>query len=61
MIARRCDRCGDFYVMVDYKRSIITIPTLNESDRQFDLCPDCMTDFELWIANKAIILEKDGE
>lgn len=61
MIVRKCDRCGAVYEMMECKRSIVAIDTLNNPDRQFDLCPDCTADFEIWIKNKAIILEKDGE
>lgn len=44
MTARKCDRCNNFYD--------------TDAEQDFDLCPDCTADFELWISNKAIILER---
>ena len=55
MIARKCDRCGDFYEM-DSERSVITFSMPGKQDERFDLCPNCTTDFEKWITNKGFVV-----
>jgi len=58
MIARKCDRCGNFYE-TESDRSVVTSSTPDKPEReQFDLCPDCTTDFEIWIANKGSVVNK---
>jgi len=60
MIARKCDRCGGFYEL-DYKRSLVTIDTPNHAGRQYDLCPICTEDFEIWIKDKGYVVVKEQE
>jgi len=54
MIARKCDRCGEFY---EKSRSVITFSTLVDPGSKFDLCPNCTADFKLWIKNKGSVVE----
>ncbi len=63
MTAKLCDKCNNFYEIYETpsKYSAIRFAKRGKLDRYFDLCPDCTADFELWIANKTIIPEKDGE
>lgn len=60
MIARKCDRCGAYYEM-DYRRSIVSIDTPNHPDRQYDLCPNCTADFNIWIKDKGYVVVKEQE
>lgn len=57
MTAKKCDRCKNFYDTVS-ECSEIGILKHKRVKQDFDLCPDCTEDFELWITNKAIILER---
>ncbi|MBQ6264932.1 MAG: hypothetical protein IJK60_05725 [Clostridia bacterium] len=57
MTAKKCDRCKKFYDTIS-ERSEIGFFKRVAVKRDFDLCPDCTKDFELWVAGKAIILEK---
>lgn len=69
--AYKCDRCGKFYEKNEFKRSqasiqggIITgIATMTYLgvDEWFDLCDDCMKEFEKFMSGNPELLEAGKE
>lgn len=60
MNAKKCDRCGKFYVrekdekygmILKSKRDEYGMIGRNEGEI-YDLCTECMTDFERWLENE---------
>lgn len=61
MDAKKCDRCGSFYVRKESKMDnavdifgkkvlgILLIGGINESDYYVDLCPNCMNDLKIFM------------
>lgn len=47
MLAKKCDRCGEYYDGYSYILAIINRKELERKD--IDLCPRCSTDFESWM------------
>lgn len=61
MDAKKCDRCGKFYtretgekygVIFKGKRDDYGMLGGKSDGDLYDLCNDCMTDFERWIKNE---------
>ena len=58
MIARKCDRCGEFYAI--NKKSLSGIATHERAENgvisgylsYYDLCPECMIDFKAWLSGE---------
>lgn len=57
MIARKCDRCKDYYD-TDSKRSEVKFAVQFESLIEIDLCPDCTDQLRSWIKNEAEFFER---
>ncbi len=69
--AKQCDRCGNYYkknyykteTLIGYRASedtsdsikFITISTVNNTDKSFDLCDDCLKLLSYFLSNKKII------
>ena len=61
MNAKKCDKCGGFYLptakehdTIIIMKSIYSGPYTDK--KQYDLCPDCMDDLKKWLNHKAIML-----
>lgn len=44
--ARKCDRCGAYRDGRIYKLTKIPMYVLDEDEKEFDLCPDCIDEFD---------------
>ena len=54
MIARKCDRCGSFYIPENNIRTyIISKKTLG--DISIDLCPKCYDDLTIFMVNPNMV------
>lgn len=62
MLAKKCDRCGEYYDRYHYlspiaydKANGIVLADFNDyhytycNRKSIDLCPKCLTDFESWM------------
>lgn len=63
MLAKKCDRCGEYYDIYHYlspiakgkANGIILVDDDNDNDNTcisrkcIDLCPKCLTNFESWM------------
>lgn len=64
MLAKKCDRCGDYYDRYHYSSQIakykanangIVLADFNDNENAYcnrkdiDLCPRCLNDFESWM------------
>lgn len=73
MDAKKCDRCGTYYV--DSESAVITLrrgaynfaramfgAKLNDQEKDFDLCDECVEEFKKWmnIDEKKTIEEPHG-
>ena len=54
MIARKCDRCGSFYIPNDRTR-IYTINKKAVFDTTIDLCPECHDDLIKFMAKPNMV------
>lgn len=54
MIARKCDRCGSFYIPEDNMRTYI-VSKKSFIDTQIDLCPECHDDLITFMANPNMV------
>lgn len=54
MIARKCDRCGSFYIPEDNMRTYI-VSKKPFFDIQIDLCPECHDDLSTFMKNPDIV------
>lgn len=67
MDAKKCDRCGSFYVRKELKKDnavdifgkkvlgILLIGDINETDYCVDLCPNCMNDLKIFMEVQHIV------
>ena len=61
MDAKRCDRCGKFYIhlsetngcrfcsIVENRERVVS--AIGNSCNDFDICPDCWESFKKWMEN----------
>ena len=67
--AKKCDRCGKFYVEnasfpVDqhgdhYIGGVMTMTTSGFHHKNYDLCDDCLKDFNEFIRERAFIRKEE--
>lgn len=57
MNAKKCDRCGNFYEIYGSNTTANCVYKQNgdcisrcKCDIKYELCPECMTEFEEWIS-----------
>ena len=52
--ALKCDRCGSFYdLLTDFRKyKIRDLSELYKNEKYVDLCPDCYTSFNKWLAGE---------
>ena len=60
-IARKCDRCGEFYEKYKYSENNFSVHQLNDRYTWIlrDLCPKCDVDLNLWMQGKAEFVLKE--
>lgn len=70
MDAKKCDRCGKFYVRKELKvdnhvdifgkevLGILLIGNIDECDYYVDLCPYCMNDLKNFFEQSSVIQEE---
>lgn len=54
MIARKCDRCGSFYIP-DESMRMYTVSKKSLVDIQIDLCPECHDDLITFMAKPNMV------
>lgn len=54
MIARKCDRCGSFYIPEDNMRTYI-VSKKSLINIEIDLCPECHDDLITFMANPNMV------
>ena len=54
MIARKCDRCGSFYIPDDSMRTYM-VSKKSLFDTQVDLCPECHDDLIAFMAKPNMV------
>lgn len=62
MEAKKCDRCGNFYILMDKKakidgnilKYIKLVNNLEFTIKSYDLCDDCVKDLQQWLKNKKV-------
>ena len=54
MIARKCDRCGSFYIPDDSMRTYI-VSKKSFVDTEIDLCPECHDDLIKFMAKTNMV------
>lgn len=54
MIARKCDRCGSFYIPDDSMRTY-TVSKKSLFDTEIDLCPECHNNLISFMANPDMV------
>ena len=61
MIAKKCDRCGEFYLLENnYTVSLINQVT-SRVLRNMDLCPDCYEELNRYLTNpNSIVCDVNG-
>lgn len=55
MIARKCDRCGSFYIPKNNPTTYTVSKHISLVDIQMDLCPDCHDDLITFMANPNMV------
>lgn len=54
MIARKCDRCGSFYIPKDDMRTYV-VGKKSFVNPPIDLCPECHDDLITFMANPDVV------
>lgn len=63
MLAGKCDRCGKFYDLNGQITAVIEKFNENITTHQqkncehFELCPDCVAEFDLWVKDEGEVTE----
>lgn len=63
MLAGKCDRCGKFYdlngqITVAIEKFNENITTHQQKNGEhFELCPDCVAKFDLWVKDEGNVTE----
>lgn len=60
MKAKKCDRCGEFYLF-ENDRSIYLISNNGLDAKNIDLCPDCYEELNRYLTNpNSIVCDVNG-